>query len=785
VFIFALALALQHTAPAPAQISVTAPTIASAPSSSIQIPRVEDASVVIDGILDEPVWTRAARLTGFRQYEPVDGRPAEEETEVLVWYAPDAIHFGIIARDRQPEYIRASIADRDNIDGDDHVIIYLDTFNDRRRAFFFATNPLGVQQDGVRSEGASSAGRTFGGSTDKSPDYWYQSKGRLTGEGYTVEIRIPFKSLRYPAGDAPQRWGLQVERKVQRTGYLDTWTETRRASASFLAQAGTIEGLHDLHRGIVFEAQPFFTASANGAPNPQSGGFRREAVEPEVGLNLRLGFTSLSLDATINPDFSQVEADAGQVTINERFALFFDEKRPFFLEGIELFATPSQLVHTRQIASPRVGGKLTGKVGGISVAHLTALDELPTGDDALVNVTRLRRDFGTSSLAGVTYTDRTLLDGEYANRVLAADLRYVFGGMYYAEAQLGNAWTMDRTDAGEAATRGAPIWKVEVDRTGRRFGFNYRLNGIDDDFHTDAGFVRRSGIIEGNVFNRLSFYGAPGALFERLTLFLTPSRLWRYQDFGRGDAIEGSESLNLSLLLRGGWEIEARPGHQFYRLDPASYSGYEVGDNGTWQPYTPLDRVAGYSLGFEVGTPAFRSFNAGLSLRRGGTPIFDEGAEGTLSSIGGSLSLRPDASIRIALSTTLQRIARVRDDSEFARTIIPRAQLEYQPARALFFRAIGEWRAERRAALMDARTGQPLRIGGESMPARQTDALRIDLLTSYTPTPGTVAFLGYGTSLGYGTDTGTTPETRAAFAFHRLTRASDGFFIKLAYQFRR
>jgi hypothetical protein len=216
---------------------------------------------VVDGVLDEDVWSRAAVLSGFSQFEPADGRPAAERTEVRVWYAPDAIHFGITAWDSEPHLIRATRADRDNIGGDDHVIIYLDTFRDRRRAFFFGVNPLGVQQDGVRTEGATSAGRMFGGNIDRSPDFLYESRGRITAEGYVVEVRIPFKSLRYPAGEVLQ-WGINIERKTQRTGFVDTWPDVRRASASFLAQGGVLTGLRDISRGVVIEAQPFVTMSA-------------------------------------------------------------------------------------------------------------------------------------------------------------------------------------------------------------------------------------------------------------------------------------------------------------------------------------------------------------------------------------------------------------------------------------------------------------------------------------------------------------------------------------------
>jgi len=363
-------------------------------SPTAEIPRLE-ASVRVDGVLDEPVWSQATRLDGFWQYQPVDGRPAEERTEVLVWYAPDAIHFAIIAHDRVPAAIRATVADRDNIDNEDQIVLDIDTFHDRRRAFFFGVNPLGVQSDGVRSEGAGQVSSLVPGSIDKNPDFIWESKGRITDRGYEIEIRIPFKSLRYPGGER-QTWGFNVTRIVQRTGYTDTWTDVRRANASFIGQEGAIGGLHDLRHGVTVEAQPFVTATADGSRSLATGEFDREDVDPDAGLNLRLGFTSYALDATLNPDFSQVESDEGQVTVNERFALFFPEKRPFFLEGIELFGTPQTLVYTRRIVNPKAGAKLTGKFGQLGVAHLTAVDETGEGD-AWFNVTRLRRDFGRNS----------------------------------------------------------------------------------------------------------------------------------------------------------------------------------------------------------------------------------------------------------------------------------------------------------------------------------------------------------------------------------------------------
>ena len=755
--LFALTLAVQ----------AQAPVVEGRGRPTVVVPRME-ATAIVDGVLDEPVWADAVRLTGFSQYEPVDGRPAEERTDVRVWYAPDAIWFGIEARDRQPAVIRATNADRDNIDNDDHVLIFLDTFNDRRRAFFFGVNPLGVQQDGIRSEGASSVGNMFGATNDENPDFFYESRGRLTDQGYVVEVRIPFRSLRYP-GNGPQEWGLNIQRKVQRTGYTDTWTDVRRASNSFLVQAGTLTGLHDMERGVVIEAQPFLTATANGLRD-RAGSFDREGVDPDAGLNVRVGWTDLSLDATINPDFSQVESDVGQVTVNERFALFFPEKRPFFLENIDLFAAPSQLVYTRTIANPRVGAKFTGKLGGMGLAHLTAVDDPAFGNDAIVNVTRVRADLGTNSVGGVVFTDRSELDSPDFNRVVAADARITFAQLYFLEAQFGASWTHDLD-----VTERAPIWKLELDRTGRRWGFNYSLNGVGEEFRAYAGFVNRSDIVNARAFNRFSFYSDRGALLETVTVFAGPNRIWRYDGLTSERAIEGGESVNAMLRMRGGWQISTEFERNFITLDPADYSGFSTSTTTGEIPYVPLDRVAGPGLQLRVTTPTFQRLSANATARHGRAALFDEGSAGDATSLSASLTLRPSESIRIQLLDTWQRLTRTRDGSIFATTHIPRLQLEVQPSRPLFFRVIGEYRAETTAALEDARTGAPLRRAGGPVTEDRSTTFRLDLLASWEPTPGTVAFIGYGSSLA-------TDGTRS---LSHLQRQTDGFFIKLAWQFRR
>lgn len=753
------------------QVPDSVPGVNGSGKPAFSAPRIE-ATVQIDGVLDEPAWQSATRLTGFSQYEPVDSRPAEERTDVLVWYSPTAIHFGILAYDRHPEAIRATRADRDNIDADDNVIIYLDTFNDRRRAFFFAVNPLGSQEDGVRSEGAASAGNIFGGSIDKNPDYLYESRGRITDSGYVVEVRIPFKSLRYP-GNGPQSWGINFLRRTQRTGYNDTWTDVHRASASFLLQAGTLEGLHDLHRGLVFEAQPFVTAAANGALNG-AGDFKREDVDPEVGLNLRLGLTNLSLDATVNPDFSQVESDVSQVTANQRFALFFPEKRPFFLEGIELFSTPNQLVYTRQIGNPIAGGKVTGKFGNFGIAHLTAVDQvdedgLPGNEDVLFNITRVRRDFGSNSVAGLTFTDRSDLDSPGYNRVLAADVHYVFAKLYYVEAQVGGSWTR----AGGPDAVSSPIWKLEYDRTGRSWGFNYKLYGIGDNFVTRSGFVNRNNITTASAFNRLTWYGARGAALENFTTFFGVNRFWRYDDLA-GDAIEGSEEITGRFQLRGGWLLSSHVAREFVDFNPADYSGYTVATGGTPSGFIVTHGASGVNLNIGAETPVFQGVDASLNAGFGGGAIFAEARKGHGFDLTGEVNFRPTAGLRISLLNTYSRIMRS-DGSLFARTVIPRAKIEFQPTRALFFRVVAEYFSQKTTDLVDPTTGSPILINGVPATGGDENDLRVDFLVSLEPTPGTVAFFGYGSSM----------QGNSTLTFSDLQRTSDGFFVKLAYQFRR
>jgi hypothetical protein len=380
----------------------------------------------------------------------------------------------------------------------------------------------------------------------------------------------------------------------------------------------------------------------------------------------------------------------------------------------------------------------------------------------------VRRDIGRGSFAGVTFTDRTSASGY--NRVIAADARITFAKLFFAEGQLGGAWTEEG-----GVRRASPGWSAVLDCTGRWWGCHYELLGVGPHFETQSGFVSRNNIVQLRAMNRLTWYGSKGAPVQDLSVNFHVSRYWEYELFTRAPAIEGGESVRISAEMRGGWEVQGMLGREFVRFDPAMYAGYQVVRGGVVEAYQPPARFSGFAPSVEVTTPVFRRFNASFEVASGGAPIFAEASSGHETRVSASLGLRPTESLRGEASLVLSSIHRARDDSEFARTIIPRVKVEYQPTRALFVRVVAEYRSERQAILRDAVTGDPLLTDGAPFAADSANGFRIDALFSYEPTPGTVVFFGYGSSL----------EADRTFSLRRLERRSDGFFLKLAYQIRR
>ena len=491
----------------------------------------------IDGNLDDAVWRQAIRITEFVQQSPVEGQPATEDTEVYVAYDDTHLYFGLYAHYSQPSMMRANRVDRDQaFYGDDLISVYFDTFLDQQRAYVFSVNGYGVQNDSIleaRGGGGGGRGGRGGGRGgfsggggrggfsgvrwgDRSWDALFDSGGTVVDDGWTAEIAIPFKSLRYPAvGNRPHRWGFQIARRIRGKDETVVWSPMSRDVSGLLPQMGVLDGLSGLSTSRNLEILPTATAIRVDSLDRSSGGLTEEA-QPEGGVNLKYGVTSnLTMDVTYNPDFSQIESDRPQIEVNQRFPLFYPEMRPFFLEGQEIFNMPGPVnfVHTRTIVDPRYGGKLTGKVGNTTMGVLVANDEAPgnLGDDfrdtdfrygktADVVLGRVRYDLYAESHIGAIVTDREFLGG-YSR----------LGGLD------GNFRLSDATSVGFRAitsqNRDCGDWDAEgclgfEDSAGNMFDVGLRSNGrnltyflagytIDPQFDTAVGFVRRRDIKAG------------------------------------------------------------------------------------------------------------------------------------------------------------------------------------------------------------------------------------------------------------------------------------------------
>ncbi|MBI4500695.1 MAG: carbohydrate binding family 9 domain-containing protein [Gemmatimonadetes bacterium] len=751
----------------------------------VAVPKLE-AELRVDGVLDEPAWRNASRLIGFSEYRPVDGRPAEDSTEVLVWYDNHAIHFGIRAFEPHGP-VNPRLADRDKIDGEDYVQLLLDTYNDRRRALVFAVNPFGVQSDGVRSEGGAAQRGGFGEQQDLSgldltPDFVYESKGRVTDYGYAVEIRIPFKSLRFQ-DQRVQDWGFNVIRKVQHSGHEQTWTRARLGNNSFLAQSGTLVRLTELRRGLVVDVTPVVTWKANGAP--AATGWDYQTPLPEVGGNLRWGLTpNLGMTLTAKPDFSQVEADVAQVQALPRNALLFAEKRPFFLEGIEQLQTPRQMIYTRRIVKPVAAAKLTGKLSGTDVGFVSAIDDAtssPTGDNPIYNLLRVRRDLGSKSWVGAVYTDK--IDGSTFNRVGGLDSRVVFGRLYYLQVQ--GAGSVTRMNGYSEKLR--PLYDLVFDRTGRSYNLQIRAFGVHPEFLPASGFITRGSIFQSNITNRFTRYGKPGSILESVSYAISLDGLWDYENFfGGRNADEVKWHHNLNFTWRGGWRLGPFVFLEHFYYPPSAYRDYRL-ERRTAAATDTVPFTAGnqllrnLDLGFGFSTPRFARFDASANILVGYDDNFIEWAQAAIWLSTFIVNARPTEKIRIEARYVRQQYVRWSDRSTVATRNIPRVKIEYQLSRSIFLRLVAQYDARWQDALRDdGRTGYPILILNHATGAyeralsRRSNDLRGDFLFSYQPNPGTVLFAGYGSSL---------TELRS-FGFRDLTRTSDGFFLKFSYLFR-
>ena len=479
--------------------SLPAAILAAAPDP-LAIPRTHTAPV-IDGNVEALEWLGAARVEVDIEFDPADNAPADVSAGALIMEDGENLYIAFIADDPEPDRIRAYFKDRDAIGDDDWMAVVLDTFNDERRAYSFTVNPLGVQADAVYDD--------LNGRSDDSWNAIWDSAGRITSQGYSVELAIPFRQLRFNNTDSSQTWGIDFTRQYPRDQVTRIASSPRDRDVScYLCQIAKADGFADLQRGRNLEIIPTVTATSS-RDRPPGAGEWLDADASAAGLDLRWGITpDMYLNATLNPDFSQVEADSPQLNVNNTFALFFPERRTFFLDGSDYFETQQNLVHTRTIAEPEYGAKLTGKSGAHTFGLLTANDQSTSfiipgslrsrtaslGDtDSDVAIGRYRADILRNSSIGALVTDRR--GGGYQNTVMSLDAVLRPSDQDSIAVQLMRSRSSypgriqrDFSQRGDIA--GDNVF-VEYRHADRRWDWRLSYIDVGEDFRADLGFINR------------------------------------------------------------------------------------------------------------------------------------------------------------------------------------------------------------------------------------------------------------------------------------------------------
>lgn len=677
----------------------------------------------IDGVLDDAVWAQAPRVSGFKTFIPDFGKEMPESTHVYMAYDRENLYFAYYCYDPDPSTIKAEVTNRDNIRRHDWICINLDSFNDQQALYGFYVNPFGIQEDS----------RFSAGGEDMSVDFVWYSAGRIVEDGYIVEVQIPLKSIRY-ADTNPVEMSVVFERRVSRRSEQATYPPLDpRMGFAFLVQMKPMV-YHDIEHYTLLEVLPGVTYRQDF--RDERGVFRRYVNKGEGSLTAKYGITSdLILDATYNPDFSQVESDAGQVDVNLRSGIFFPEKRPFFLEGNEIFniaatgvTPPDPLlagVHTRTIENPLIGVKVSGKLARrTTLATIYGLDEPLAGGDRLhVPIVRLKQALTEDSYLGILATARE--DGGASNRVIGTDgtLRANVSSTFDYNV----FWSSTKTP-GVGTAQGYAATALYQYGT-RDLNYSVGVNAVSRDFHTSTGFLIRTGILAFNGMVTPKFY--PGSDFlRRIDVGLISSQvrdefsgLWETTNFVN---IQATLPAGISFRVRGRYSTEVFAGERF-RTDGVLISG---------------------------GGQFSRQINLTASFDHSSAVYYPDPSQGVQTLASATLVYQPWNQFEARLSLTHVSFRRSSDDLKVFEYPIGRARLTYQMNRYLFLRGIAEYNKLRRTLLTD-------------------------YLVSFTYIPGTVLHAGYGSL--YQRSEWQTSAYVDADPFHEFRR---GFFFKMSYLWR-
>jgi len=753
---------------------------------AILIPRLSRGPTVDDFVTMKPlseVAQQMVKVTGFVQRVPHDGAPVSQRTEAYLGYDQKNLYVVFVCFD-DPGKVRARKSRREDVTDDDTVEVMLDTFHDRRRAYAFQINPLGVQWDAIWSE---TPHEEVGGNFDTSWDTVWYSQGRLTPEGYVAWIEIPFRSMRFPSAKE-QSWGVILYRGIVRENEDAFWPQISQRFEGRLAQAATLAGLEGISPGRNLQFIPYGLLNSFrdiDARDPNNIHWDNRAIGGTFGLDSKVILNdSFVLDLTANPDFSQVESEEPQVTVNQRFAVYFPEKRPFFIENADYFRTPIDLFFTRNIVDPSYGARLTGKAGPYSIGILTADDRAPgltvapsdplAGSRQYFNIARISRDLFKQSSIGAIYTDQEYPAGGGFNRIGGLDSRLKFTPSWTATLQS----VVSSTKVPGGGYEAGPASYVDTTYSGIHTTYEATYKDISPGFTTVPGFVNRVDIRD--LFNEIDYRFRPK---DSPLVAWGPSMHTDWVWDHTGTRLDLVTDPSLSFSFKGQSYVKVFPYTDFHeRLRPIDFPAlqenrdyHEHLSSLLWgTSYVKWMTLQGY---YEWGDGV--NFEAPSSTTT--TPIQCPGTPAVIStacapylarSDGASLlaSFHPFSALRIDNTYLFSRLRDRENGMAIFNNHIIRTKWNWQFNRELSFRMILQYNATLANPLLTS--------------LQTTKQFNGDFLITYLIHPGTAIYVGYNSDFqNIDPDLQLDP-TGNLLRANRLINDGKLFFVKVSYLFR-
>jgi len=699
------------------------------PPAEYRVPLIAERLRLSDFASMEPraeLKGKLLRVAGFIQNTPRDGQPATEATEVWLGYTKSDLYLVFICHDHHPDRIRGHLARRENILNDDNVSVLFDPFQDHRKGVLFTVNPAGVQADAAWTDGQGQ---------DYSYDQVWDSEGQVTRDGWMALMAIPFRSLRFRPNGSD--WGVVFGRNFPRNSETDFWPRVAANISGVLTQEATLKGIEGVTGSHNIQVNPYSLGQNERTLetlDPANPYFSSRHLEATAGGEFKAVLKDkIVFDATVNPDFSDIESDQPQFTVDQRYPVYFPELRPFFLENANFFTTPSPiaLLYTRNIVHPEFGARLTGKLDHTNIG-LLAIDDREPGETvspgdplykerAFIGVGRVSQDLGKGSSIAALYTDYEF--GQGWNRIGGVDSAVRFNDKWTAVGQWVESSTMGTLDSGNPPTYSAgPTWNMSVSRSGHSFNLNSNFQDFSTGFQTLLGFIQTSNIRSGHAYAGYQWFPKHRTI-QSYGVETNHNIAFNHQ----GDRVYHYSSFDAYVTLPRNIVMYPIVGQNSDTVGPPSYSVLTQYKNFT-ENYGGFGARGAPTAQFNFNVSAIRSGNVNYNPVAGGAPsLMNQETAQVL------FTLQPLRQLTADNTYLLDRDHSVADGALVYESQTFRTKVNYQFTRALSARVIAEY---------DSTLANPAETS-----LLRTKQVGTEALFTWLPHPGTAVYIGYNDDL--------------------------------------